>query len=48
MLDSCEHDSFIVVFETEKNFTCPICKMEQEIKDLENDLKDAEENIGHV
>lgn len=45
----CEHDGFVVVYDVSghngarADLACPVCAMEQEIKDLEKDVKYYEE-----
>jgi len=42
-LDSCDHNNFIVIYDVAKDFTCPVCDLEDEIKSLEEKIEILEE-----
>jgi len=39
-ISSCDHDSYVVVYDTQKGINCPVCDAETE---LENSLDQVEE-----
>ena len=45
MLNWCQHDDCVVVYDS---YTCPVCSLEEEKKDLESKFTDLEENLADV
>lgn len=46
-MNTCErHDNCVIVYTTPWPRGCPICKMEEELYNLENEIKKYEEEVG--
>jgi peptidoglycan hydrolase CwlO-like protein len=52
-IDSCDHGDFVVVYEMPENKQCPVCELENdktnnenEIKDLKGQIEDLESEIA--
>lgn len=46
-IDSCNHGEFIVCFDIAKgSVKCPVCDMDENIRDLEQQVETANEEIG--
>lgn len=49
-ISSCEHDGFVVVYDVtghagsrSVSLKCPVCNMEREIEDLEDEMRNLQE-----
>jgi len=43
-ISSCDHDDFIVVYDSSRDIRCPVCELEDEIKSLVEEVEYLKEN----
>lgn len=41
-IDSCDHGEYIVAYSTHASISCPVCELENDIKDLKAQVEELE------